>query len=125
MDNEFKSSFRSKKVKLIIQDSIFINFNYTKTLENLYGINQSNILHIHGCIDKYEDLILGHGKSHEEIVALNEEELPILPKDLNEYELNQFYEERANSYELHEQLARQAAISEWHCFSKKTCRRNN
>lgn len=59
------------------------------------------------------------------LVALNEEELPILPKDLNEYELNQFYEERANSYELHEQLARQAAISEWHCFSKKTCRRNN
>ena len=101
----------SKKVKLIIQDSIFINFNYTKTLENLYGINQHNILHIHGCIDEYENFVLGHGKSYEELDALNEEELPIPSKDLDEYELSQFYEEQANSYELHEQLARQAAIS--------------
>lgn len=101
----------SKKVNLIIQDSVFVNFNYTKTLENLYGINQHNILHIHGCIDENEDFILGHGKSYEELDSLNEEKLPAPPEDLDEYELSQFYEEQANSYELHEQLARQAAIN--------------
>lgn len=29
-------------------DTYFINFNYTSTLENLYGIPTSNVLHIHG-----------------------------------------------------------------------------
>ena len=45
----------SRKIDLITQDSVFINFNYTKTLENLYGINSHNILHIHGCVDEDED----------------------------------------------------------------------
>lgn len=100
----------SKKVKLIIQESIFLNFNYTKTLENYYDISRSNILHIHGCIDEDEDFVLGHGKSYEELDSLNTEDLPDSPDDLNEQELAQFYEEQANSAALHEQLARDAAI---------------
>ena len=107
---QLKTHLESRKIDLTIQDTVFINFNYTKTLENLYGINQDKILHIHGCIDDNEDFILGHGKSYEELDSLNEEKLPT-PENLDEYELSQFYEEQANSYELHEQLARQAAIS--------------
>lgn len=46
-------------------DSIFINFNYTETLENVYGIPESQICHIHGdrCVlgDK---LIVGHSESY-------------------------------------------------------------
>ncbi len=34
--------------KLLTNDSIYITFNYTKTLEDLYGINSNNINHIHG-----------------------------------------------------------------------------
>ena len=101
----------SSKVNIITQDSKFINFNYTKTLENLYGINPHKILHLHGCVDEDEDFILGHGKSYEELDSLNTEKKPVPPEDLDEYELNLFYEEQANSYEFHEQLARQAAIS--------------
>lgn len=101
----------SRQVKLIIQDSKFINFNYTKTLENLYGIYPHQILHLHGCVDKDEDFVLGHGKSYEELDSLNTEKIPVPPKDLDEYELNLFYEEQAKSHELHVQLARQAAIS--------------
>ena len=101
----------SSKVNIITQDSKFINFNYTKTLENLYGINPHKILHLHGCVDEDEDFILGHGKSYEELDSLNTEKRPVSPEDLDEYELNLFYEEQANSYEFHEQLARQAAIS--------------
>lgn len=108
---QLKSPLESRKIDLIIQDAIFINFNYTKTLENLYGINSCNIFHIHGCVDENEEFILGHGKRYEELDSLNEEETSAPPEDLDEYELIQFLEEQANSYELHEQLARQVAIS--------------
>lgn len=57
-----------------LQDSIFLTFNYTTTLETLYNIPQDKVRHIHGCVgrDVIEDLdlsqiIVGHGKSREEI----------------------------------------------------------
>lgn len=37
----------------------FINFNYTHTLEKLYGINKNNIVHVHGEVGK-DNLILGY-----------------------------------------------------------------
>lgn len=36
---------------------LFLNFNYTRTLEELYGI--SNVCHIHGVLG--EELVVGHG----------------------------------------------------------------
>lgn len=101
-----------KKIKIETVDSIFINFNYTKTLESLYGIVSSQILHIHGCVDIDEDFILGHGKSYDELERLNHENLPEPPDNLSDEELAEFYEERADSgQELHEQLATYAAVS--------------
>ncbi|MEC1177244.1 bacteriophage abortive infection AbiH family protein [Metasolibacillus meyeri] len=38
----------------------FINFNYTTTLEEIYKIENENVLHIHGVVDGDDDLILGH-----------------------------------------------------------------
>lgn len=38
---------------------LFINFNYTHTLEKLYSIRQDNILHVHGEVGK-NNLILGY-----------------------------------------------------------------
>ena len=106
----------SRKIDLITQDSVFINFNYTKTLENLYGINSHNILHIHGCVDEDEDedenFILGHGKSYKELESMNTVDLPKPPEDLSSEELYEFYEEHADDGQmLHEQLAKDGAIS--------------
>lgn len=43
-------------------DDYFITFNYTSVLENVYGINPADILHIHGSLHSYtDDPILGHG----------------------------------------------------------------
>lgn len=42
---------------------IFINFNYTTTLENVYNIPRPNVLHIHGVVDSDVDLVLGHSNS--------------------------------------------------------------
>ncbi|MDK1895491.1 bacteriophage abortive infection AbiH family protein [Klebsiella sp. K4-172] len=45
----------------IPMESIYFSFNYTNTLQQVYSIPESNIIHIHGncCCDK--DIKLGHG----------------------------------------------------------------
>lgn len=47
----------SKKTNNISEDGYFITFNYTKVLEEIYGIDEQHVLHIHGCVG--EELILG------------------------------------------------------------------
>lgn len=42
------------------KEAYFLNFNYTNSLEDIYQIKPSNILHIHGKADRNE-VILGHG----------------------------------------------------------------
>lgn len=56
----------AKKIK-IEKDSNFLTFNYSHTLENLYGILPHNILHIHGKAGADEELILGHGLTYGDI----------------------------------------------------------
>lgn len=53
-----------KKLKMPVQkyllspDDLYLSFNYTHVLENVYKIKKSNILHIHGDIDS-DNLIVG------------------------------------------------------------------
>ena len=43
------------------KDSVFLTFNYTDTLEYVYGIDSDNIKHIHGYVkNKKEELVIGH-----------------------------------------------------------------
>ena len=108
---QLKSPLEAKKIDLISRNSVFIIFNYTKTLENLYGINQHNIFHIHGCVDENEDFILGHGKSYEELKNINTIAMLESPDNRSIKELAEFYEEHADEGQmLHEQLAEDAAI---------------
>lgn len=44
---------------LFNENDLFVNFNYTHTLEQTYHINESKVLHIHGEIGK-NDLLLGY-----------------------------------------------------------------
>lgn len=51
--------------KLFRKSDLFLNFNYTETIEKLYQIPSSQVCHIHGkrrCRDK---LMVGHGHSKE------------------------------------------------------------
>lgn len=44
------------------KDDLYINFNYTSLLENVYNIPLENVIHIHGSLRKnYDDPIIGHG----------------------------------------------------------------
>lgn len=69
--------------------SLYISFNYTDTLERVYGINEESILYIHGKASRGDKLIFGHGKNQY-----------ILKRDIKEkygfYESNDFY--KAGTY---------------------------
>lgn len=42
-------------------NDIYISFNYTATLETVYGISNSSVIHIHGSLRDYtDDPVLGH-----------------------------------------------------------------
>lgn len=48
------------------KNSLFLNFNYTRTLEQVYGINPVDVCHIHGDVyDGTEDIYFGHGNDEE------------------------------------------------------------
>jgi hypothetical protein len=52
---------------LIDRAAIYLNFNYTSSLQRLYGVPDANILHIHGAAtDSEAQLVLGHGWKPEE-----------------------------------------------------------
>lgn len=65
-----EASVQKKELVNNVTD-IFINFNYTDTLERVYGI--SNVLHIHGGIPSCTDIppIMGHG--NRKLIALYRE----------------------------------------------------
>lgn len=47
--------------KLKKDDDLFLSMNYTYTLEQVYGISEGRIVHLHG--KQKEDIIFGHGNS--------------------------------------------------------------
>jgi hypothetical protein len=54
-------------------NSQFITFNYTSTLQTVYGIDDSKVLHIHGSVDLHHELIFGHGKEIVEPTEFDED----------------------------------------------------
>jgi hypothetical protein len=57
---DFTGKHNDIAASVLAEGDKFLNFNYTKTLETLYGI--SNICHIHGVVgDPEEDIFFGHG----------------------------------------------------------------
>lgn len=101
---------QSRKIKLKIKDSLFLNFNYTKTLENIYEVDSRKILHIHGCIDDNEDFIIGHGKTYKELEMQNAKKLIKSSENVSKKEITQRYKDYCSNLELHEQWAKDAAF---------------
>lgn len=65
-------SNRTRLIEFDPETSLFLSFNYTKTLEAMYGIPDKDILYIHGKFTKDNELdvnaiIVGHGMSAKEI----------------------------------------------------------
>ena len=55
-----------KKIELP-EACLYISFNYTDTLERVYGIKENRIVYIHGKASRGDELIYGHGKSQFEL----------------------------------------------------------
>ena len=55
----------------IDRNAVFFTFNYTRTLEDFYGIDEDRIVHIHGSVDS-GNLIFGHDSTGD---AVSDEEL--------------------------------------------------
>lgn len=54
IENQTKSNIRFK------DNCLFINFNYTPTLETLFSVPKEDVIHIHGVANDRESLIFGH-----------------------------------------------------------------
>ena len=63
----YENCFKNKKIQFPNEDSIFLTFNYTKTLEDIYEIDAKHIYHIHGVIDDKDSMVFGHGLGVEEL----------------------------------------------------------
>jgi hypothetical protein len=61
---EKKMSFQS--------NDLFLTFNYTSTLQLVYGIDSDRVVHIHGRSDTFDELVFGHGATMEEVPELDE-----------------------------------------------------
>lgn len=54
------------------EESIFLNFNYTLILEEVYKVPSEKIFHIHGDIENGQGLIFGHNKELSNIPEIDE-----------------------------------------------------
>lgn len=54
------------------RDARYLTFNYTETLQRVYGIPDASVIHIHGAAAYADDqLILGHGWERTEVDSFN------------------------------------------------------
>lgn len=79
-----------KPIFRIEKDALFLNFNYTGTLEKVYGISGDNVKHIHGFVEnKKEKLVIGH---------CNKEAIEYA-KQKKEYSQAQFIDHEISTYD--------------------------
>lgn len=77
-------------------NAIFLNFNYTKTLEFYYSVPLNQILYIHNKAGGTLPLILGHGLHPEKF----EKEETKIPENLSPEEQDEFMEYQSSNFDL-------------------------
>ncbi len=88
VDNCQRSITNPKYIHIEKEDSFFINFNYTDSLEMLYEIPEERVLHIHGRSSKHERLIYGHNKFlYGSLMSYDDEQVS---SELNKYHKNPY-----------------------------------
>lgn len=67
LSEAYENSPKVNKINIPNEDCIFLTFNYTKTLEDIYEIDSNHVYHIHGTIDDKDSMVVGHGYGIEEL----------------------------------------------------------
>jgi hypothetical protein len=114
---EFPCSVDNKLLELK-RHSVFLNFNYTHTLEHFYFIKSKRILHIHGNAKiPGEILTLGHGR---EPSNFKKEEVVKEPEGLSEEEREMWRDEMFGSYDYSYESGRSELMSYFDASFKNT-----
>lgn len=62
-----------RRLAMLDPGALFLSFNYTNTLNRVYGVDPARVLHIHGRADEAdEELVLGHAWNPQSRRSLNE-----------------------------------------------------
>ena len=67
LSEAYEKRSKEKKIQFPSEGSIFLTFNYTKTLEDIYEIDVKRVYHIHGVIDDKDCMEFGHGLGEDEL----------------------------------------------------------
>lgn len=84
------------KLLRLTNEAVFFSFNYTKTLEEYYGVHRDRILYIHNRADGADPLVLGHGLDPTRFARQ-----PIVrPPGMNDEEYEEWRFQMANNYDV-------------------------
>lgn len=83
-------------------DALYLNFNYTDTLERYYSIARSSICYIHHKASETEEIIIGHGVNPDK---LKKEPEPKMPDNLTPKEEELWLDHMNDNYSLSRNLA--------------------
>lgn len=64
---------QAERIENLDTDATFFTFNYTRTLEDLYDVDEDNVIHLHGSVDN-GGFVIGHGLTMEELLDRDVEE---------------------------------------------------
>lgn len=77
-------------------NSLFISFNYTRTLERFYNIDEDSILYIHGTFDDEGNIVLGHATDPKTFVKEKPDES--MPEGLSDEQKEMWYDDMSNRH---------------------------
>jgi hypothetical protein len=104
---KYPKNIDDKKIKILPQ-SLLLNFNYTNSIEKLYGISDTSICYIHNKAKQNDsNIILGHGTDPTNFI----ENDPEPPNNLNEEELELWREAMADQHDYSYESAKSEILS--------------
>lgn len=115
---KFPDKIEDKRIR-ISPHALFLNFNYTDTLERYYAIKKENLLYIHNRAGDTSGVILGHGTLPGDISTEGENEEQE-PSNLSAEEMEQWLEWKSGQYDYSVESAKSAAISYYEKSFKNT-----
>lgn len=116
--NELNAPNINKKVNLTIENTFFINLNYTNTLQSLYNIKDEQILYIHGRNDsKLLDFVIGHNVTYLDAIRKISGSIP---KEVDINIVNRFWTDANTSKKSIERDCQEAAINILEFLKKDT-----
>lgn len=65
----------SRRMVMMAEDAIFLTFNYTNTLEELYRISPKKVIHLHGSVSNPSAICFGHGCDYDKVRSQLDDEL--------------------------------------------------